>query len=274
VRSCRRHRSSCRADGRVDAPSRTRLTRRRRPRAPDDPAHRDVPGHARGHAPAPRGVLARPEPRWASHPMSASPLVSRRRLTGRLGSPASHPHAKPAQPQPPLGPAAAIARRWPTWLAIAMAALLAPGGSVEGLASALPLVALAYLAAASLQRRQATWVVAVVAGRRARRAQVAGLGRSFGGRRHHRGRLRAVGRHRGTAGTVSGTHARNGRHGGLSLHWRWWRCPWTRKSAAMSWRRAGWAMPHRMPPISGPTGSWCDRLRSGAPSSTCFARSE
>jgi hypothetical protein len=44
-----------------------------------------------------------------------------------------------------------------------MAAVLAPGSSVEGLAGALPLLALAYLAAAALQRRQATWVVAVVA---------------------------------------------------------------------------------------------------------------
>ena len=61
------------------------------------------------------------------------------------------------------GPVAALLLRWPTWLAIAMAAVLAPGGSVDGLAGALPLVAIAYLAAAALQRRQATWVVAVVA---------------------------------------------------------------------------------------------------------------
>jgi hypothetical protein len=57
---------------------------------------------------------------------------------------------------------AAIMHRWPTWLAIAMAALLAGGSTVESLASVLPMLALAYLAAAVLQRRQATWLVAVV----------------------------------------------------------------------------------------------------------------
>jgi hypothetical protein len=59
--------------------------------------------------------------------------------------------------------AAAIKHRWPTWLAIAMAALLAGGSTVASLADVLPMLALAYLAAAVLQRRQATWVVAVVA---------------------------------------------------------------------------------------------------------------
>ena len=57
---------------------------------------------------------------------------------------------------------AAIKHRWPTWLAIALAALTLGGSTVEGLADVLPMLALAYLAAAVLQRRQATWLVAVV----------------------------------------------------------------------------------------------------------------
>lgn len=44
-----------------------------------------------------------------------------------------------------------------------MAAVLAPDSSVEGLAGALPFLAFGYLGAAALQRRQATWVVVVVA---------------------------------------------------------------------------------------------------------------
>ena len=56
---------------------------------------------------------------------------------------------------------AAALRRWPTWLAIAMAAALAPGTTVGELATALPLLAFGYLAAAALQRRQATWLIAV-----------------------------------------------------------------------------------------------------------------
>jgi hypothetical protein len=59
--------------------------------------------------------------------------------------------------------AAAIMHRWPTWLAIALAALTVGGSTVESLADVLPMLAWAYLAAAVLQRRQATWVVAVVA---------------------------------------------------------------------------------------------------------------
>jgi hypothetical protein len=58
--------------------------------------------------------------------------------------------------------AAAIKHRWPTWLAIALAALTVGGSTVESLADVLPMLALAYLAAAVLQRRQATWLVAVV----------------------------------------------------------------------------------------------------------------
>jgi hypothetical protein len=57
---------------------------------------------------------------------------------------------------------AAILHRWPTWLAIALAALLTAGGTtVEELAGALPLLAFGYLAAAALQRREATWLLAV-----------------------------------------------------------------------------------------------------------------
>lgn len=57
--------------------------------------------------------------------------------------------------------AAAIMHRWPTWLAIALAALTVGGSTVESLADVLPMLAFFYLAAAVLQRRQATWVVAV-----------------------------------------------------------------------------------------------------------------
>jgi hypothetical protein len=54
-----------------------------------------------------------------------------------------------------------VMHRWPTWLAIAMAAVLAPGTTVGELANALPLLAFGYLAAAALQRRRATWLLAV-----------------------------------------------------------------------------------------------------------------
>ena len=57
---------------------------------------------------------------------------------------------------------AAMVHRWPTWLAIAMAVVLAAGGTTVGeLADVLPMLALAYLAAAVLQRRKATWPLAV-----------------------------------------------------------------------------------------------------------------
>ena len=56
---------------------------------------------------------------------------------------------------------AAIKHRWPTWLAIALAALTVGGSTVESLADVLPMLAFFYLAAAVLQRRQATWLVAV-----------------------------------------------------------------------------------------------------------------
>ena len=52
--------------------------------------------------------------------------------------------------------AAAILHRWPTWLAIALAALTVGGSTVESLADVLPMLAFFYLAAAVLQRRKAT----------------------------------------------------------------------------------------------------------------------
>lgn len=57
---------------------------------------------------------------------------------------------------------AGLGRRWPTWLAIAMAAALAEGSSVSALAEALVFLALGYLAAAALRRPKAAWVVLVV----------------------------------------------------------------------------------------------------------------
>jgi hypothetical protein len=56
---------------------------------------------------------------------------------------------------------AAILHRWPAWLAIAMAAVLAPGTTVGELAGVLPMLAFGYLAAAALQRRGATWLLAI-----------------------------------------------------------------------------------------------------------------
>jgi hypothetical protein len=70
------------------------------------------------------------------------------------------PHAQRAPDRRPW--VAAILHRWPTWLAIAMAVLLAAGGTTVGeLADVLPMLALAYLAAAVLQRRKATWPLAI-----------------------------------------------------------------------------------------------------------------
>jgi hypothetical protein len=68
-------------------------------------------------------------------------------------------HDLPAPDSPSW--AAAIMHRWPTWLAIALAALTVGGSTVESLADVLPMLAFFYLAAAVLQRRQATWLVAV-----------------------------------------------------------------------------------------------------------------
>ena len=56
---------------------------------------------------------------------------------------------------------AAILHRWPTWLAFAMAALTVEGTTVGELAGVLPLLAFGYLAAAAVQRRRATWLLAV-----------------------------------------------------------------------------------------------------------------
>jgi hypothetical protein len=59
--------------------------------------------------------------------------------------------------------AAAIARRWPTWLALGMSALTFGGSeSAEGVASlaeVLVLLPLGYLVIAKLRRRQASWPV-------------------------------------------------------------------------------------------------------------------
>jgi hypothetical protein len=74
------------------------------------------------------------------------------------GTPDSH-HAHPAPDRPSW--AAALMHRWPTWLAIALAALTVGGSTVESLADVLPMLAFFYLAAAVLQQRQATWLVAV-----------------------------------------------------------------------------------------------------------------
>jgi hypothetical protein len=68
-------------------------------------------------------------------------------------------HAHPVTDR--RGWAAAIMHRWPTWLAIALAALTVGGSTVQSLADVLPMLAFFYLAAAVLQRRQATWLVAV-----------------------------------------------------------------------------------------------------------------
>jgi hypothetical protein len=59
---------------------------------------------------------------------------------------------------------AAIGHRWPTWLALAMVAV-SVGGQEEptGLAEGLLVFALGYLGSAVVQRRQATWLIAVVA---------------------------------------------------------------------------------------------------------------
>ncbi len=70
------------------------------------------------------------------------------------------PHARQAPER--RGWAAALMHRWPTWLAIALAALTVGGSTVESLADVLTMLAFFYLAAAVLQRRQATWLVAVV----------------------------------------------------------------------------------------------------------------
>ncbi|XVQ15104.1 hypothetical protein ACQP1W_22005 [Spirillospora sp. CA-255316] len=68
-----------------------------------------------------------------------------------------------------LGWIGAIARRWPTWLAIALATVSSVGGedstqdTVHGFGEALPLLALGYLILAKLERRRATWLVVITA---------------------------------------------------------------------------------------------------------------
>ncbi len=59
---------------------------------------------------------------------------------------------------------AAIGHRWPTWLALAMVAVSVRGQEEPtGLAEGLLVFALGYLGSAVVQRRQATWLIAVVA---------------------------------------------------------------------------------------------------------------
>jgi hypothetical protein len=69
----------------------------------------------------------------------------------------SHVHQAPDR----RGWVVAILHRWPTWLAIALATLTVGGSTVGILADVLPMLAFAYLAAAVLQRRRATWPLAV-----------------------------------------------------------------------------------------------------------------
>lgn len=69
-----------------------------------------------------------------------------------------------ARTEQPSGLRAALgwtARRWPTWLAIALS-VVTWGGSAAGLGQVLPLLALMYLVMAVLGRRHATWLVLVV----------------------------------------------------------------------------------------------------------------
>jgi hypothetical protein len=70
-----------------------------------------------------------------------------------------HAHQAPGR----RGWTSALVQRWPTWFAIALAAVTAGDpGSVGGRSEALLLFAFGYLAAAVIRRRRATWVVAVV----------------------------------------------------------------------------------------------------------------
>jgi hypothetical protein len=62
--------------------------------------------------------------------------------------------------------ATALARRWPTWLAVGLSALTLGGGGtdqgVRGLSEALLILPLEYLVVAALGRREASWGVVVV----------------------------------------------------------------------------------------------------------------
>ena len=90
-------------------------------------------------------------------------MTDKKDFAGGVRDPATadddSPHAHQASDRRPW--VAAIVHRWPTWLAIALAALTAGGSTVASLADVLPMLALAYLAAAVLQRRKATWLLAV-----------------------------------------------------------------------------------------------------------------
>jgi hypothetical protein len=86
---------------------------------------------------------------------------------------------------------------------------------VESLADVLPMLVFFYLAAAVLQRRKVTWLVAVVSrrSRGVRRYEVAGLGRSGGGAGRRSARARALGRSSWAAAAAWGTRGRDGRDG-------------------------------------------------------------
>lgn len=76
-------------------------------------------------------------------------------------APSSTAHAR-TEPHQGYGLGAGLKKRWPTWLAIALGVLLAPGTSVQELADLLPMLGFGYLAAAAVQRRQSTWVLMVI----------------------------------------------------------------------------------------------------------------
>jgi len=103
---------------------------------------------------------AQPDPAAEPGPSSTTYLTPDR-------TPATDPPATP-EPRHRDGRVwtwiAAIGHRWPTWLALAMVAV-SVGGQEEptGLAEGLLVFALGYLGSAVVQRRQATWLVAVVA---------------------------------------------------------------------------------------------------------------
>lgn len=82
-----------------------------------------------------------------------------------MGSSAADAHVT-AVPARPLRVVAALARRWPTWLAVGLAALSLGGGgsddAVGGFSEALLLLPLLYLVVAAVQRRGASWPVLAV----------------------------------------------------------------------------------------------------------------
>ena len=75
----------------------------------------------------------------------------------------THPVAATHPPAEHPGWITGVKNRWPVWLAIAMTAVSWGSSSRESLSDAILLFAFGYLAAAVLQRRQASWVVAATA---------------------------------------------------------------------------------------------------------------